>query len=143
MIMFEDGVIFFFTLLHVDESVSGSCHEDSRSTVINWVERDLKAAEVPLYVTLTANTCLSDELLAFPVPHEHLPVWLASQSHDIAFILWVEGTRDELLGVESIHVLDLLRQSLLPFLACYVEDREFALVTGGTPLTNGYVRLAL
>ena len=143
MIMFEDGVIFFFTLLHVDESVSGSCHEDSRSTVINWVERDLKAAEVPLYVTLTANTCLSDELFAFPVPHEHLPVRLASQSHDIAFILWVEGTSDELLGVESIHVLDLLRQSLLPFLACYVEDREFALVTGGTPLTNGYVRLAL
>ena len=107
--MFEDGVIFFFTLLHVDESVSGSRHEYGRRTMVNWVERNLEVAEVPLYVTLATDARLSNELFTFPVPHEDLPVRLARQSHDIAFILRIEGTCDELLGVKSIHVLNLLR----------------------------------
>lgn len=143
MIMFEDGVVFFFTLLHVDESVAGSRHEDSRRTMINGVERNLEVADVSLYVALTTNACLSNEFLSLPVPHEDLPVWLARQGHDIPFILRVEGTCDELLGVESIHVLDLLRQSLLSFLAGDVEDREFALVTDGTSLTNSHELLGL
>ena len=143
MIMFEDGVVFFFTLLHVDESVAGSRHEDSRRTMINGVERNLEVADVSLYVALTTNACLSNEFLTLPVPHEDLPVWLSGQSHDIAFILRVEGTCDELLGVKSIHVLNLLRQSLLSFLAGDVEDREFALVTDGTSFTNSYELLAL
>ena len=143
MIVFEDGVVFFFTLLHVDESVSGSRHEYGRCTMVNWVERNLEVAEVALYVTLTTDARLSNELFTFPVPHEALPVWLSRQSHDIAFILRIKRTCDELLRVKSIHVLNLLRQCLLPFLTCDVVDREFSLVADWTPLTDSYVLLTL
>ena len=122
MVMFEDGVVLFFTLLHVDESVSGSRHQDGRCAMINGVERDLEVADVPLNVALTADACLCDELFTFPVPHEDLPVRLTRQRDDISFIFRIKGTSDELLGVKSIHVLNLLRQSLLSFLTCDVED---------------------
>ena len=143
MIMFEDCVILFLPLLHVDKSVAGSRHQDSRRTMINWVEWDLEVADISFYVALAANACLGYEFFPFPVPHEDLPVWLTCQSHDIALILWVEGTSDELLGVKSIYVLDLFRQSLPLFLACDIKDGEFAFVSSWTSLTNSYELLGL
>ena len=143
VIVFENRVIFFLTLLHVDESISGTGDEHGRCTMVIWVVRDLEVADVALDVALPANACLGYELLTLPIPQEDLPVGLTGQRDYEAVLLRVEGAGDKFLGIVGVDILYLLRQRLLLLLARDVEDREFALVSSGHPLTHRYVLLAL
>ena len=143
MVVLENGVVLLLALLHVDEGVARAGDEHGRRTVVIRVVRDLEVADVALDVALPANACLGYELLTLPIPQEDLPVGLTGQRDYEAVLLRVEGAGDKFLGVVGVDILYLLRQRLLLLLARDVEDREFALVSSGHPLTHRYVLLAL
>ena len=97
VVLRENELILLLALLHVNKSVAGASHENGRCTLVEGVVRNLEVAQLAIKVALEANACLGHELFALPVPQEHLPVRVACQRHDVAFLLRAEGGGDELL----------------------------------------------
>ena len=144
VILRENSVMLLLLLcFHVDKGVTGTRHQNLRSTLVEWVVRDLEVTNSALNASLAPDTCLSDKLLTIPIPKEHLIIRLSCECHNHFLILMTESTCDELLRFVGIDVLDLLGERLLFLLASDVEDRELAFVTRSASLTDGDVLLAL
>lgn len=145
MVMGEEDVILLLPLFHVHICVVGARHQDGRSTLIEWVVRELEAANVTFNLTLDPDARLGNELFALPVPEEDLPVGAACERHNHALFLRAEGARHELLRIKRIHVLNLLGKGLNLVLIAgfqHIVDGELAFVTSGAALTNRQVLLA-
>ena len=97
MVLRENCVIFLLTLLHVNESVAGACHQNGRRALIKWIVRNLEVAKLTLNDALAANADLSNELLTLPVPEEDLIVGFACERYNHALLTRAEGASDELL----------------------------------------------
>jgi len=143
VVLRENCVVLFLTLLHVDEGVARACHKNGRRALIKWIVRNLEVAKLTLDDALATNAHLSYELLTLPVPEEDLIVGFACERYNHALLTRAEGASDELLGVVCIAVLDLLWKSLLALSACHVEDGKLSFVASGAPLAHSQILLAL
>ena len=87
---------------------------------------------------LETDAGLGYELLVLPAPQEDLPVGLTRERYDLLLIFRTKGTRDELLGVVGVTVLDLLWKSFLLFTGTVdIVDSELAFVTSSAAFAHG------